>query len=354
MISYSAKAGISDSNAGAIARAGTCEYRIYSDLQQIRELSCAWDQLLASSPCNKAFASLEWYAASCSKQDSWTPYAVVAYRGGNAVCILPLVLDHEDSTAKFPHHGADYNDVVAGSADGAMIADLLSRALSLQNGCKRMVLSRVRPDSGCADAFQFLQQRTDIDCAWRDIDSYWHIQLPASFDDYLKSRSPTLRKDVRKASRNLERQGLAIRELYPSELDPVDLPLLLTTLGVARHREKCSFIRAPYIQRFYNETLPPLFKKGFLRAFAILRRTQIVALDLCTVTAGGLATDNGGFLPEVEHCSPGTALFAFGIQQAIASGFQEFDFTRGDEIYKRRWANSSYIVGEIEATLAAS
>jgi CelD/BcsL family acetyltransferase involved in cellulose biosynthesis len=354
MISYSARTGISDDRPEAIPRAGICEYRIYSDLQQVRELSCTWDQLLASSQCNKAFASLEWYAASCSKQESWTPYAVVAYRGGHAVCILPLVLDHEDSTAKFPHHGADYNDVVAGSADGAIIADLISRALSPQNGCKRMVLSRLRPDSSCAAAFQFLQQRTDIDCAWRDIDSYWHIQLPASFDAYLESRSPTLRKDVRKASRNLAREGLTIRELYPGELEPVDLPLLLTRLGVARHREKCSFVRAPYIQRFLNEALPPLFRKGFLRAFAILRSTEIVALDLCIVTAGGLATCDGGFLPEVERCSPGTALFAFGIQQAIASGFQEFDFMRGDEIYKRRWANSSYVVGEIQVTPATS
>lgn len=329
------------------------EYRIYSDLEHITELSSHWDELVRTSPGNAAFRSIDWYTASCRKEDSWVPFAIVAFRAQNVMGILPFVIDRNDGTAKFPHHGADYNDVIAHRGNPELIASLLTHALLSPHLCRRILLSRVRPDSCCAEALPYLTQQTNIKCLRREIDSYWYIQLPASFDDYLESRSRAFRKDVRRTLRNLERERLVVRELYPGELDPVHLPVLLLKLCLARHKEKCSLVRTPYIQRFLNEALPPAFGKRFLRAFAILRETQILALDLCMATADGLVTWSGGFLPEVEGCSPGTALFACEIQQAIAAGAQEFDFMRGDEEYKRRWSNSQYNVSEIELTPGA-
>jgi len=325
------------------------EYRVYSDPTQLTALAPKWDELVRTSPGNAAFRSIDWYVASCTKETSWVPFVVVACHDQEIICILPFVIDEKDRTAKFPHHGADYNDIIARPGNPSLVADLLNYAVSSCKGCRRLVLSRLRPDSCCVQAFQFLAQRTNVQCVRRDIDSYLHIQLSKSFDAYLESRSRAFRKDVRRTVRNLERENLVIRELCPRELDPNDLPLLLIRLALARHKEKCSFFRAP--PGFHDEALPPLFKKRFLRAFAILRGTQIVALDLCMVTTNGLVTWNGGFLPEVKDCSPGTALFAFEIQQAIATGAREFDFTRGDEGYKQRWANSQYNVCEIELTL---
>jgi CelD/BcsL family acetyltransferase involved in cellulose biosynthesis len=324
------------------------EFRIYSDLRQIAAISRQWEELLAIAPCNRAFASREWYAASCSKQGSWIPFLAAAFRGGTVLCILPLVLDHEDDTAKFPHHAADYNDVIARVDDPCLVADLLSHALASGQGGRRMVLSKLRPDSLCAGAVPLLCARSKVECGWREIDSYRYIRLPASFDDYLNSRSKAFRKNVRRKLRDLERDGLAMRELYPDEYEPASLPELLIALAVARHGAGCSFTRTVFVQSFLREVLPCLFRNRHLRAFALLDRERIVALDLCMVCPGGLATWNGGFLPEVEHYSPGLALFAFEIQQAIASGLHEFDFTRGEEAYKRSWANSSYAVGELE------
>ena len=43
--------------------------------------------------------------------------------------------------------------------------------------------------------------------------------------------------------------------------------------------------------------------------------------------------------PEASKLSPGTLLIAFMIMDAIDRGFVEFDLTRGDEGYKRRFAN---------------
>ncbi|MGH9763331.1 MAG: GNAT family N-acetyltransferase, partial [Blastocatellia bacterium] len=58
-------------------------------------------------------------------------------------------------------------------------------------------------------------------------------------------------------------------------------------------------------------------------------------------------TWNGGFLEEAAFFSPGTVLTAFGIRAAIETGCKDYDFLRGNEEYKTRWATGSHVVGEI-------
>jgi len=324
------------------------ELRVYSSLQCIAALSRQWEELLAIAPCNRAFASREWYAASSNKQSSWSPLLVAAFYGKTIMGILPLVIDHEDNTVKFPHHAADYNDAIVRNADPNLAAELLSYAFAASRGCRRMVLSKLRPDSCCAQTVPLFCARSGFQCDWREIDSYRYASLPPSFDAYLNSQSKGFRKDIRRTMRDLDSNGLAIREVHPDKFDSSTLPELLITLAVARHGANCSFTRTEYVQRFLRDVLPPLFRNGHLRVFAIFEGERVVALDLCMVNHRGLSTWNGGFLPEIEYYSPGSALFAFEIQQAIASGLQEFDFTRGEEAYKHRWTNRSYIVGELE------
>lgn len=334
--------------APALVAEHVLELKTYFSLQQIETLSRQWDELLTLAPGNRAFASREWYVASCHKQSSWTPFVTTASLGGRVACILPLVIDHEDETAKFPHHAADYNDAIARTADLSVVADLLSHALASSRPCRRIVLSKLRPDSCCARVFPILFGRSEFQCCWREIDSYRYASLPPSFDAYLNSRSRGFRKHIRRTMRHLEGSGLVIRELHPDTFDPSALPELLIALAVARHGNRCSFTRTAFVQVFLRDTLPSLFRNGHLRAFAMFGGERVLALDLCMVSTMGLATWNGGFLPEVEHYSPGSALFAFEIQQAIESGMHEFDFTRGEEAYKCSWTDSSYTVGELE------
>jgi hypothetical protein len=241
--------------------------------------------------------------------------------------------------------------VVAGTTAPELIADLLSYALANAEGCHRMVLSRLRPDSHCAQAVPLLRAGSKFKCDWREIDRYGRACLPESFDSYLNSRSKAFRKDIRRAFHDLEKDGLALRELDPDTFPASSIPELLITLCVARHGDRCSFIQTPSKEAFPRYVLPPLFRKRHIRAFALLEGERVLGLDLCAASTGGLATWNGGFVPEIKRYSPGTALFAFGIQQAIASGLREFDFMRGPQAYKSNWTNNNYGMSELELRL---
>jgi CelD/BcsL family acetyltransferase involved in cellulose biosynthesis len=323
-------------------------YRVFSDLTEVGQISREWDRLLAASRCNRAFGSAEWYIASCRLHSSSTPYLVAATHETEIVGILPLVLNPEDGVARFPHYMNDYNDIVAHGDSPSLAASLLSHALSLR-GCKRIVLSKLRQDSNCVKAAPLIAADPNIDFRHSDTNAYRYISLPRSFDEYLTSRSKAFRKSIRRAQRRIENSCLIIRELQPDDFDAAQLPELSIQLAIARQREE-SLFRQAQAQSFVREVFPLSFRKRSLRAFAILERERVIALDLCVATANGLGTWNGGFLAEAARWSPGAVLFAFGIKQSIDMRLEEYDFMLGAEPYKARWANSSYTVSEMLLT----
>lgn len=321
--------------------------KIYSDLSEIAGLAPEWDALLAKSSCNKAFGSLEWYLASCRVQSSLSPYLVTAALGQEMMCILPLALNSQNGTAVFPHFANDYNDILVRGDNLAHTADLLKYALSLNTGCRRICLSKLRPDSACARIKDCLKGDPQIECQLRETEVYSYIQLPNTFDKYLISLRKLSRRNLKYALRKTYANGLTIREILPEEFDPSRIPETFLRLVLGRQDEKCLF-RLAHAQSFVRELLPSLFNKSRMHVFAMFKEERIVAIDLYFVAGNGLIAWNGGFLGEIERLSPGTALIAFGIQQAIAMGVHELDFGNGDEAYKKHWVNKEYMISTME------
>ncbi|HEV3317494.1 MAG TPA: GNAT family N-acetyltransferase [Candidatus Angelobacter sp.] len=326
------------------ALAEKLEYRVYSDLSSIGALLHDWHGLLQTSACNRAFASPEWYQASCH-MGRYVPHLIVGMKNEAVECILPLVRD-PDGTARFPHFGNDYNDVLVRNDDPATTAEALIYAASFPDACSRLLLSRLRPDSNCLRALHLISAVSSIECHCREINSFLCIDLPGNFEEYLLTRSKAFRKNIRRAFRKVEGDGLVVQELLPGLFDAAQLPELFILLSRSRHKEK-SFLQHEDACSFIRSVLPALFRKRALRAFALVRGEQVLALDLCTVRSCGFVTWNGGFLNEAAGWSPGTLLFAFGIQRAIEMDLDEYDFTEGKEAYKCNWANSQYVVTEL-------
>jgi CelD/BcsL family acetyltransferase involved in cellulose biosynthesis len=331
----------------ASVRTGNLEYRIYSHLSEIADICRLWDELLARSSCNRAFGSPEWYLASCRIQDFLRPYLITATRGSELACILPLALDLRTGIGVFPHLENDYNDALVRDGDPASLAGLLQYALTGETPCRQFRLSKLRPDSQCAQAAALFNSNSPVECRSREMKSYRSIKLPSTFDEYLASRGKLFRRNTRRALRNNNQDGWKICEIHPHELPPLELPEVFFQLILDRHGTKCAF-HHEQAQAFAREVLPSIFQKGGLRAFVMLNQTKTVAIDLYLSTRDGLVAWNGGFSAEVEHRSPGTTLIAFAIQQAIAMGLNDIDLGEGEEAYKQSWSNSSYVIRELE------
>ena len=322
-------------------------FQVLTELPEIVALTPEWNSLVERSGCNRAFSSACWFLASCRHNASLDPYVVIARRGTTLTGILPLVLTECGEVATFPNYLTDYSDAVAGIDDPFAIAGLLDFARSQPNGYQRIALSHIRRDSSCLQAVRLLEPDDMVEQKFRERVLCFYLQLPASHDDFLKSKRSRFRKRLKRLQGFADKGNLTMRELDPNTFPAHQLPDVFLSLHLQRQKIRSCF-ETTSAQNFVMEVVPQLFEKRIMRACVLMDRDKIVAIDLYTMGRNSLCVWNGGFLPEAEYCSPGKLLINAGIKLACALKLEEFDFLRGPEAYKESWANNSRAIGQLE------
>lgn len=326
-VSYSAR------NDAAI----TC--REYTELPLVEKLSGQWNQLLQSTTCNRAFSSAAWLLSYCKIDPSISPFVIAAWRGLQLVGVFPLVEISGAGRAEFVLP-SDYNDIIVRSGDNLVANEMLNYALGLG---RTLSLKNLRLDSNCYRAVA--QARPDLAEKQFLIDhTCFYIALGPSYHDYLASRSKNLRDDVRRHERKAQQDGLSVVALSPEDFSPELLPEVFLSLHHTRFKEE-STLCTPMRQAFIRRVFPELFRQGRLKPFTLTAGGKVIAIDICMVGPRGLCTWNGGFLPEAGKYSPGTLILAEQLRQSFALGMQEYDWLRGSDSYKTRWATDSRSTG---------
>jgi CelD/BcsL family acetyltransferase involved in cellulose biosynthesis len=323
----------------------TCQ--VYTELADIEAIAPAWDSLLEQSACNRAFSSSKWFTATCRLNPSIEPYVIVARRGETVSGILPLALTDKGAVAAFPNYLCDYSDIIAAHDDLAAAAGLLHFALSAPDGYRRIVLANIRPDSHCLRAARAMESDPAVVQAYSEIVPCPYIRLPASYHEYLRSKSSRFRKRLRWLHGCASKKNLAVRELGPENFRPGRLSETFLSLHLSRQQAESCFGPA-HARLFIEEVLPDLFIKRAVRVIALAAGENIVGIYVYTMGSNSLGAWNSGFLSEVAQLSPGKILINAGIEMACALGLEEYDFMRGAEAYKTGWANGSRPLGRIE------
>jgi CelD/BcsL family acetyltransferase involved in cellulose biosynthesis len=328
----------------ALAEVSKLTYQVLDTLHDIAAISAEWDLLLDQSPCNRAFSCSRWFLVSCSLNQSISPHVIVARRGAAIVGVLPLVLTQDDGIATFASELSDYNDIISNESNHSVSVGLLEYALT--PACKRVVLSRVRRDSNCFRAAEILEREGSIQPVFQASGTCPYVDLPFSYEEYLRTRSKSFRKGLRRAQRKAESSNIAVKELDPIHFSPSRLPEEFLSLNLDRWGAK-SYYRSSFVESFVLKLLPNLFSQRRMRAFALMKEERLLGLDLCMVGANSLCSWNGGFLSEAARWSPGKLLIDAGIRQAYAWKFEEYDLMRGQEAYKKSWANNTREIGSL-------
>lgn len=321
-------------------------YAVLTELPAIASIAAEWNALLARSGCNLAFSSAQWFIASCRHNEAARPYVIVALRGGALVGILPLVLVNAGTVATFGASLSDYNDLVAAPDDVPAMTSLLDRAL-VHGVYERLILSGLRDDSNCMRAAQLLNSSSDIGNLYSTEETCPYIRLLSSYDEYLQTRSKSFRTSLLQAHRYAERHNVRISELQPDSFSPERLPDVFLSLHLNRFAEN-SCLASPIYQGFVRAAVPSLFVERSIRAFALYEAETIIAINLCMVGPNSLCLWNGGFTADAERWSPGKLLISAGIREANALNMTEYDFMRGSETYKSRWADDARNIGRLE------
>jgi hypothetical protein len=168
------------------------------------------------------------------------------------------------------------------------------------------------------------------------------LVLPASFDEFLASRSQETRYGTRRSARRLQaelgdRIGVAtLRTL--GDLEPLVRDLDVVAQTTYQRRLGAGFADTPEQRALARIGL----EQGWVRAYVLYLDARPIAYWLCSVYDRTILLRTGGYDPAYEAHAVGIYLLMRLIEDACADpGLDVLDFGPGDARYKRQFSNES-------------
>jgi CelD/BcsL family acetyltransferase involved in cellulose biosynthesis len=249
---------------------------------------------------------------------------------GAPVAVLPLYLwmTRPVRIARFIGHGpADQLGPVCREADRPTAAAGLVGALA-EARCDVLVGEELHGDEGWP---ALLGVETDARAASPTLPIEW-----STWDDFLGSRRKSVRTQLRRRERGLEKLGHGYRLADASRLEH-DLDLLFRL-----HRARWGDASSPFARNepFHREFATMAHDRGWLRLWFLEVDGEAVATLYCLRYAGIEWYYQAGRDPAWDRFSVGTVLLGHAVRTAIEDGVQEYRFGRGDESYKWGFATT--------------
>jgi CelD/BcsL family acetyltransferase involved in cellulose biosynthesis len=326
--------------------------RTNNELAGSAELADAWNRLASDVP----FQSWDWleawwhtYGDAADRSDRVSELATVVVRddAGRLIGLAPWYLENS------PWHGrvlrflgthavcSDYLGVLAEPGFEADVAAALAVWLTEQSDAQwdLVELESVDPENQvvCHLAAQMKSRGSLINL--RPGPSCWQVALPADWESYLKSLSPSHRKQVRRRQRRLFETGRAI--LRSVDREDVRLAALEILVDLHQRRQvslgnQGRFASDAFLA-FHQEVTRRFLQRGRLRLHWLELDGRPVAAEYGLAGTRTVYSYQGGFDPAASDEAPGHLATLATIKLAIEQGFTAFDFLRGDEPYKAHW-----------------
>ena len=171
----------------------------------------------------------------------------------------------------------------------------------------------------------------DLDC--------WQTRLPERWEDYEKGLSKNSRRAIRRRAAKLEQLGRPSHEILHGGAEAARMLDLLRSIRKARFEKlgREDAMDDPAVHAFYHGIVEG--GDGGMPLVSVLRLDG----ELVAIVFGMLRDDHFYMLaltfahgrPEVEKCSPALVLVHRTMASLHAQGLRTYDFSIGDQPYKR-------------------
>jgi CelD/BcsL family acetyltransferase involved in cellulose biosynthesis len=341
----------------ADCRSSVTTARVIRDWGLLRELEDEWRSLAELH--GNAFLTPEWlYAWLRHYGDSAEP-ALLEVRASDQRLLgsMPMTLQGPRRRRLLRFAGANLADhlhPLAGGGDSevdvaATFGARLGRDLP---GWSALVLDNVDVGAGWLRALlESAPMRLAVVTTRRAELPY--TVLPASWDDYLRSRSRNFRSEVGRKLRRLEREhevGFRLTQ-NPGELRR-DLEIFFRLHDARWDRRGGSSSLTARSRAFHRDFSASALERDWLRLWTMEVDREPVAAWYGWRVGQRYAYYLAGFSPDWADRSVGFLLLAQTVRAAIEEGASEYDLLRGGEPYKRRFATHSRHVETVLLTRA--
>lgn len=174
------------------------------------------------------------------------------------------------------------------------------------------------------------------------------IDLPGTWDEYVKMRSKSGRREIRQAQKKVDEGEIQVHAITgQSELDAF-WGEFVTLHQRRRHAAGTTgCFDHPGFETFLQSAATELMKSGLLELLIATADGKPVATQFALVDEHTWYFYQSGMEPEASDLRPGLSVFCHAIRSTIQSGRKRFDMLRGDEPYKLRWRAELHAAQEV-------
>lgn len=221
---------------------------------------------------------------------------------------------------------SDYLGPLCAPGFESMICASLAEFLAKSQDFDLVDLHQIRDRSALAGSLETWPHHGQAECPV--------LELPSTFEDYLKLLGKSLRYDVNKGFR----REPDIRTAATPE-EALKFLQIFVDLHESRWKNRGlpGAFRLPKTRAFHELWVQNAVQRGQLCLSVLFDHEQPIGALYAMAAGDSTFFYQSGFAPEAKSLSPGTVLVANAIRNAIEQGHRTFDFLRGAEPYKLRW-----------------
>ncbi|HZS49703.1 MAG TPA: GNAT family N-acetyltransferase [Bryobacterales bacterium] len=308
-------------------------------IEDLEALRLEWSRLWERCPHATIFQTPEWLLPWCRNLfGGGSLWSLAVWRDGRLAALAPMFIwGGERKCISMTGAGVtDYLDFLCEPDVAApAVQMILGRLGQREDNWRVCVLDDLPPESP-------LLARGAIpeSLAWRreSCANCPVLDLPATVEELYRRLPHKFQVDLRRAKNRLARAGKLEVELAGEPTLPWCLASLFE-LHQARWqaRSQTGMLASGALQAFHREAAAGFLRRGALRLWVLRLNGAAAAVLYAFARWPRLYIYLGGFEPSLSRLSPGTVLMSLAIEQAICERFQQLDFLRNPESFKRLW-----------------
>ncbi len=317
------------------------QIEIVSSIEQAGVSGAEWNQLAARNETSTVFQTYEWFS-------SWwkvfgaqnTLFLVKAYSSGELCAIAPLMISRADGVRTLRFVGdekADYCDFLIRGQKELSLKRIFDELTARRDAWDVILLRNIPEASSTKDILKNLNAGSGLNIIARQ------IVCPALvIRGHEEEAAITLRKETFRRRHNyfIKRGALEFRNI----MDQAEaLGCLDAFFDQHVNRRSAvgerSLFADPCNRDFYACLTKSMLAKGWLLFSVLEFNGKKIAFHFGFDYGSKVIWYKPSFDIEFHRHSPGKVLLRYLIKYAIENGRDEFDFTLGDEEFKRRFAN---------------
>lgn len=307
------------------------------DLESLENIKDTWNRLLFASGQNCIFFTHEWISSwwKCFSDESLLEILIFKDEKGNPVGIAPFMIRDECLCFIASQEVSDYCDIITLSDKKEEFYEYLLKFIRENySGIKKIELVNIKYSSPTLKFLPRLAPRHKYSCSLAETGVSPLLELPSSYEDYMKSLDKRSRHEIRRKLRRVESlDGVEVKKVTDSR----DLESAVEAF-IALHRKssplKQKFWETKGMTSFFREMAHRFSLQNWVELVFLCHKDEMMAALLNFIYSNQIYFYNIAYSRDFARFSPGIYLFNHSIEKAISDRKEKADFLRGREEYK--------------------